>query len=204
MRQIRVLFAMVFIITSLVAAKDKKKNSVPAYVLQARTVLVLIDPNSGISPTDPAANKTAQDDVEKAFTTWGRLRPVLDAQTADLIVTVRKGSGKIVQPTIAGGRVNDRPVIVQSTDNSIRIGGQRGQDPSAPGRPQNTEPHPQTEIGPDEDMFVVYQGGVEDPLNRPPAWRYIGKGALRSPNLPAVAQFRKLLEDAEKRQNQKP
>jgi hypothetical protein len=45
----------------------------PAYVLKARTMLVLIDPDAGISMTSPQANKTAQDDVEKALMKWGGL-----------------------------------------------------------------------------------------------------------------------------------
>jgi hypothetical protein len=205
MLRIRVLLALLFVFTSFAVANDKKKSPLPAYVVKARTVLVLIDPDAGIAATDPRANKTAQEDVEKAFANWGRLMPVLDVQTADLIITVRKGTGKIVQPTITNGRVNDRPVVVQSTDNSIRIGGQRGQDPTvAAGGPQNTGPHPQTEMGSAEDTFVVYEGRVDDPLNRSPLWRYIAKDALRSPNVPAVAEFRKLVEGAEKQQKSKP
>ena len=82
--------------TSLVMAADKKKNSLPPSVLNARTVLVLIDPQAGISVNAPLANKTAQEDVEKAFMKWGRLTPVMDMETADLVITVRKGSGKLV------------------------------------------------------------------------------------------------------------
>ena len=66
----------------------------------------------GTSTTAPMPNKTAQEDVEKALMKWGRFTPVLDTQTADLLITVRKGSGKIVQPTIGGLPTNDRPVIV--------------------------------------------------------------------------------------------
>src|SRR2546430_12251477 len=42
--------------------------------------------------------------------------------------TVRKGSGKIVQPTIGGLPRNDRPVIVQPTDTGIRVGVQRSEE----------------------------------------------------------------------------
>ena len=203
--RIRVPLVLMFLLTSLTIAGNKKKVSLPAYVLKAHTVLVLIDPNAGINMTSPLANKTAQEDVEKALMKWGRLTPVMDTQTADLVITVRKGSGKIVQPTIGGMPTNDRPVIVQPTDTGIRVGGQKGRPPDATQPPpQDTSPHPQTEVGPSEDMFVVYEGHVDGPLERAPAWRYINKNALHSPEVPAVAEFRKMIEEAEKQQKTKP
>src|SRR6059036_3068618 len=111
--RIRVLSLLILVFSSLGIAGDKKKIVLPAYVLKARTVVVLIDPNAGTSLTSPLANKTAQEDVEKALMKWGRFAPVMDTQTADLVITVRKGSGKIVQPTIGGLPTNDRPVVVQ-------------------------------------------------------------------------------------------
>ena len=189
-------------LTTSVHGKDKK--ILPAYVLQARTVLVVVDPEAGISPSDPNANRIAQQDVEKALMNWGRFTPVMDAQTADLVISIRRGHGKAVNPTI-GGVPNDRPVLVQPNDSGIRIGAQQGKntpvtDPSvgAPATPQ-----PQTEIGPSEDMFSVYRGQVEYPLDSPPVWRYVAKDALRSPSVPAVEQFRKVIEETEKQLSQK-
>lgn len=204
--RMRILLLLVLVCTSLAIAGNKKKILLPAYVLKARTVLVLIDPTAGISMTSPLANKTAQEDVEKALMKWGRLSPVMDTLTADLVITVRKGSGRIVQPTIGGTPTNDRPVIVQPTDGVIRIGGQKGRSPDTPAQPlpQDTRPSPQTEVGPSEDMFVVYEGHVDGPLERAPVWRYMNKNALRSPDVPAVAEFRKIIEEAEKQQKGKP
>jgi hypothetical protein len=148
----------------LVFAKDKKKNILPAYVLNAHTVLVMIEPDAGAPITDLTGNKKALDDVERAISKWGWLTPVQDAQTADLIITIRKGHDRIVEPTIGGGSVNDRPVVVQSTDSSVRIAGRGRQpdpsaDPTDPSRgPQNPSLHPQTEIGSANDSFTVYQG----------------------------------------------
>jgi hypothetical protein len=203
--RMRVLLLLVLVFTSLAIAADKKKNLLPAYVLRARTVLVLIDPEAGISATSPLANNTAQEDVEKALMKWGRLSPVLDTQTADLVITVRKGAGKIVQPTIGGEPTNDRPVIVQATDSGIRIGMQQGRSTdTAQTAPQDAKPYPKTEVGPSEDMFVVYEGHIDGPLDRAPAWRYMTKDALHSPNVPAVAEFRKIIEETEKQQKAKP
>ena len=73
--RMRVLLLIVLLSTSLAIAGNKKKPLLPAYVLKARTVAVLIDPNAGTSVTSPLANKTAQEDVEKALMKWaGSLR----------------------------------------------------------------------------------------------------------------------------------
>jgi hypothetical protein len=49
-------------------------------------------------------------------------------------------------------------------------------------------------------MFEVYRGRVEYPLDNSATWRDIAKDSLKSPNVPAVAEFRKLIEEAEKQQ----
>ena len=205
--RMRVVFVLVLLFTSPIVAGNKKKVVLPAYVLNARTVVVLIDPNAGISPEAPLANKTAQEDVEKALAGWGRLSPVLDPSTADLVIAIRKGSGKIVRETIGGMPTNDRPVVGQPTDAGIRVGAQKGRSPSAPTQPlpEDTRAAPQTEVGFSEDTFVVYEGHSSGPVDQqPPVWRYTSKDALHSPNVPAVAEFRKLIEEAEKQQKSKP
>ena len=197
--RIRLVAAILVLSTSLAFAGGDKKPVLPAYVLSAETVFVLIDPDAGTSPTSPMANQKARDDVEKALMKWGRFRMAMNAGDADLVVVVRKGSGKIVQPTIGGLPTNDRPVIAQRTDNGGRVGGQKGRPPgSTDPAPQDTHPAPQMEAGMPDDMFVVYHGGEGNPLDGPPAWRYTGKDALKSPSVPAVAEFRKAIEDAEK------
>lgn len=204
--RMRVTVLLILSFASLAAAGNKKKV-LPAYVLKARTVIVLIDPDAGINPEAPLANKTAQEDVEKALAKWGRLSPVLDPQAADLVIAIRKGSGKIVQQTVGGMPTNDRPVIVQPNDSGIRIGAQQGRSPSAPTQPQpqDTRPFPQTEVGNSEDVFIVYEGHSSGSMDQQaPAWRYSNKNALRSPNVPAVDEFRKLIDEAEKQQKTKP
>lgn len=206
--RMRVLPPLVFLLSlfaSLSLAGGKKKVLLPAYVLNARTVVVLIDPTAGTSMTTPLANKTAQEDVEKALAKWGRFSEVMDTQTADLVITVRKGNGKIVQPTIGGLPTNDRPVIVQPRDDGGRVGVQQGHPPGTTQTgPQDTQPHPQIEAGPPDDMFVLYEGHIDSPLNRAPVWQYEKKDALHSPDVPAVAEFRKLIAEAEKQQKTNP
>jgi hypothetical protein len=190
-----------FAIASLGLAKDKK--TLPTMVLKARTVCVLIDPNAGTPVDDPLANKKAQEDVEKALMKWGRFQPIMEPGNADLIIVIRTGNGKIVRPTVGGVNTNDRPVIVQPTDNGIRLGGKRGQPPGDTQQaPQDTNPHPQMEMGPTEDTFLVYEGksGAIDPTERAPLWRLQAKKALKSPDVPAVAEFKKAVDEAEKQQ----
>ena len=136
---------------------------------------------------------------------WGRFNLAMEASTADLIITVHKGNGKIVTPVVRGGPMDNRPVIAESTGDAngqtTRIGVQQGRPPnlSDPNLdPQNTGPHVGEEVGVAQDMFVVYRGGQADPLDKAPVWRYIAKDALHSPDVPAVDQFRKVIEEAEK------
>jgi hypothetical protein len=199
------IFSAVLALISFSPAKDKKKVLLPDYVLQAHTAYVVIDPDAGLSVTNPNENRTAQEDVEKALSNWGRLSPVMSPQTADLVILVRKGHGRIVNPTI-GGIPNDRPVIMQPSDGGIRVGAKQGTPPPISDTtvgPQQSGPYPRTEVGSADDVFAVYRGGVDYPLDSPPVWRYVGKDALNSPNVPAVAQFRKVIEEAEKQQRAK-
>ena len=143
------------------SAKDKPKKNLPPYILQARTIAVMVDPDAGISVDDPRANQVAQKDVETALLNWGRFEPVLSTQTADLIVVLRKGHGRLVSQTIPDSRQNSRAGVITPTDNGVLIGGQHGPQPnlsSAPPAGSNPEPdglHPRMEIGGSEDSFAV-------------------------------------------------
>ncbi len=198
-----VFLSLVLLFACFATANNKKKDALPAEVLDARTVVVLVDPDAGMSTSAPLANRTAQEDVEKALANWGRLKLVLTGNTADLVITVRKGNGKIVQPTVGGEPTNDRPVVVVPGDSGIHIGVQQGRPPdSTQAPPAETSPRSGTEMGPTEDTFLVYRGGTTDssPFERGPVWRYVAKNGLRSPDVPAVAEFRKAVEAAVKQQ----
>ena len=207
MRYHRNLAFSLLLICGLVAAgKDKKKIILPKDVLEARTVLVVIDPDAGIAVEAPNANRTAQEDVEKALMNWGRFSLTTDVSTADLVISVRKGNGKIAQPTIGGVPSNNRPVIFEPTDSGGRLGGRQGNPPQT-GDPTGTQPenpHPQIEVAPTQDMFAVYRGKRDNALDSPTVWRYSAKDALRSPDVPAVDVFRNLIKEAEKQQSATP
>ncbi len=191
------LFVLFF--SCLVAvAKDKKKVPLPVYVLQAHTVWVIVDPSAGVDVKDPNANRIARADVENALAKWGRLSPVTDLSMADLVITVRKGNSRLVQPTVAGTPINTPPpVIAQRTDTGINAAGRAG--PPL----ESSDPHPQMEVGSTQDMFVVYRGdpnhdSIGDPLDSAPVWRYMSKDALESTGVPAVDAFRKVIAESEK------
>jgi hypothetical protein len=194
----------------LTVAYAKKKAQVPDFVLKAQTVCVIIDPDAGTSLTNPLENKTAREDVEKALMKWGRFSLVQEPGRADLVIVIRRGSGKMAQETIGNLPTNDRPITAQKTDNSIRIGGQQGRAPGAPQQPlpQDTRPAQQVEVGTNapDDMFTVYgpgaatDGDAAQLSGRTVAWRAKQKGVLKSPDVPAVSDFRKAIEETEKQQ----
>jgi hypothetical protein len=197
----RFLAVSLFLICPIAAtAKDKKKILLPTDVLEARTVLVVVDPGAGIALDAPNANRAALQDVENALAKWGRFRLVRSEYDADLVILIRKGNGRMVQPTISGVPIDNRPVIVESTpDASV-------QHPPRPGDTQSRypDPHPQIEAGPTEDFFAVYRGKRENATDYPTVWRYGSKDALRSPGVPAVDEFRKLIAEAEKQKAANP
>ena len=210
LHRLSALLALALLAGAPAFAKDKKPV-LPEYVLRAQTVLVVIDPDAGEPLDQPNANAMARENVEKALLEWGRFRLVMDGAESDLIISVRTGNDRLVRPTVKGGPLDQRPGMGQSTDSSIRIGGQHGQpppltDPSMD--PQNRSPHIGNEVGASEDIFAVYRGGIGAgaPLDSPPVWRYMGKDCLRPmPQVAAVEKFRKALADAEKpQQNKKP
>jgi hypothetical protein len=198
---LRKFLAVTAIILCSALASAKKKAVLPADVLRARTVFVIVDPAAGVDVRDPNANRVARADVEKALDQWGRFTLVQEGSTADLIIMVRKGDGKLIQPTIGGTPINGAPPVSGDststpTQSTTSAGGRW-----PPGNP-NSNPQPQIEAGSPQDMFVVYRGSKDDPywspLDAPPVWRYSGKDALASPSVPAVEVFRKLIADSEK------
>ena len=199
----------ILLCSALAPAKDKKKTILPADVLRARTVLVIIDPSAGVDARDPNANRAARADVEKALDQWGRFTLVQEGVTADLVITVRKGNGKLIQPTIGGTPINGTPPVSGDTTSTptqattragVGWGRRLPNDPSNAGTQPST-PEPQIEAGSPQDMFVVYRGSTDaifSVLDAPSVWRYSGKDALASPSVPAVEAFRKLIAESEK------
>jgi hypothetical protein len=194
-----VVLVVACLLTGSTAFAKDKKHILPAYVLTARTITVIIDPGAGMSVDDPRANEIARKDVETALLNWGRFDVRMDGQGTDLVIVIRKGNGRAVQPTISNPRQNNPAASIDPYDNGIGIGAQHGRAPdsAAPNSADQT-PHPQIEAGSTRDTFAVYRGGVENPLDASAAWRYSASDALQSPSVPAVDKFRKAIADAEK------
>jgi hypothetical protein len=200
-----VLLLLISVIALPGNSKEKTKTTLPDFVLNAKTVRVLVDPEAGTAVNAPMANKTAQEDVEKALQKWGRLSPVFSQADVDLVIVVRKGTEKVLQPIITGQPTNNRPVVVQPSDTGIHVGVNQGRTPgNDPENPQPTAPTPGVEKGHPEDMFFVYDGRGTYGPETAPVWRYVAKNALKSPEVPAVAEFRKAIEAALKQAKGKP
>ena len=207
--------AAIILFCAIAPAKDKKKAVLPADVLHAETVLVIVDPAAGVDAADPNANRAARQAVEEALNRWGRFRLVQEGFTADLVIMVRKGNGKVAQGTIGGSPINGIPPVsvgsaTSPTQTTTRSGGRWGDpglnDPSDAGT-QPATPRPQIEAGSSQDIFVVYRGNIDpnsSPLDAPAVWRYSGKDALASPSVPAVEAFHKLVLESEKQLASQP
>ena len=200
-------FAGAIAVSSMVTPSwGKDKRVLPPYVLAAHTVAVLVDPSAGVSIEDPRANQVAQKDVETKLLEWGRYSPVMGAQQADLLIVIRRGNGKLVNDTISDGRQNDRAGVINPTNNGSGVGVQHGQqpplvnggDPIGGRDAQGGGAHPQAEVGHADDEFAVYQGGVPDPMNGAPVWRWVRKDGLKPHDVPAVEEFRKAVAETEK------
>jgi len=212
-------FVTVSLLLGGTALAKGKEKILPPYILQARTVAVIVDPSAGIDPEDPRANQVAQKDVETALMNWGRFTPVMGPEGADLIIVVRKGHGRLADATISDPRQNNRTGVINPTDNGIGVGGQRGPQPglgggdsgvrypqgqypggqSTPGQsPQSATPTPQLEVGGVDDSFTVFDGKVAKPLNGAPGWRYMAPDGLRPHSVPAVEEFKKAVAAGEK------
>lgn len=191
------LSAATLLLIGVSFAKDKKP-ALPPYILSAHTVAVIIDPHAGMDIDDPRANEVAQSDVIAALQKWGRFQPVLSTAQADLIIVVHKGSGRLVNESIANTRQNIRSGMIAPSDNGTNMGVQRGQPSPLSSDDPMTSPHPQTEIGDVQDYFEVYEGNVEKPLDLPPGWKYVNKDGLRPHSVPAVDEFRNAIARAEK------
>lgn len=184
-------------------AKNDDAPLIPPYILRAHTVAVLINTESGVSVRDPNANQTARKDVETALLNWGRFQLVMDQHGADLIILIRKGSKGPADVAIADPRQNRRGGVIEPIDDGISVGVQHG--PSG-GASQTTRPVPQgpaatkpvEQTGTPGDVFEVYDGRSGNPQDQVPGWRYVKKDALHAHDVPAVAAFRKAIDEAEK------
>ena len=207
----RPYLVVALVVTGAIAgfANKKDKKTLPEVVLRAQTVNVVIQANAREPMSDPNANLKAQKAVEEAIMKWGRLKLAVDVETADLVIAVQKGTGKAAEGTVGGGPVDNVPVIGErtdtGTDTSIRVGVRQGTPPATTQNPgaETQRPSEGAQIGGSEDRMALYLGGVEYPLDAAPIWTYRGKDVLKAPDVKAVEELRKAVEEAEKAAQQK-
>lgn len=191
------------LLATAIQAKKKEKATLPAAILNAKTVVVVILPGAGEPIANPSANRKTQEDVEKALLKWGRFQLALDVNSADLVIAVKHGNDSAVMPTVSGGPVDTRPVTVEQTPDTIRIGATQGRptsDVSQMGNPSGPDGRPAmgAESGTEQDVFHVYLGGVKYPMDGAPVWTYLAKDGLKPPRVTAVEEFHKAIDEAEK------
>jgi len=76
--RLRVVLAVILVFTSFALAKDKKKESAPNVCSQGAYRAGGRRAGRGYFCNRPGANRTAQEDVEKAIMKWGWLTPEMD------------------------------------------------------------------------------------------------------------------------------
>jgi hypothetical protein len=199
------LCLLAILVTVPALGKDKHKGTLPEYVLNAQSVRVIVSPDAGTPLAHPTANTEAVERVERALQAWGRFHLVVEGQDADLVIAVRPGSDTLVSPTIETGPADSRIGTMQPGPGGIGVGAQQGHGPAMSDPtfdPKQTAPHVGKNVGRMKDTFEVYHGGKAYSLNSSPAWQYSAKDALKAPAVPAVAEFRKAIAEAEKQQPQ--
>ncbi len=137
-----------------------------------------------------------------ALASWGRFQPAKDLSTADLVITIRKGSGR------AGGMAdsNDSPMLHPASEASGGVSGIAKVQPMS-NDPTSIHPEdsgPQSESGPTDDTFTVFRGKHTNAIDSHAVWRYSARNALDSPAVPAVDEFKRVLLETEKQQETTP
>ena len=76
---------------------------------------------------------------------------------------------------------------------------------TAPGSDPHSGAHVEESTGLKNDTLDVYRGGPEYVFETAPVWHYSAKNSLKAPDVRAVEEFRKAVENSERQQqNKKP
>lgn len=207
----KLAFAFVSFVLLAAAAAAQQQPIPQTYrqdILDARTVAVVAYASQAAQ--DSQENQQSRLEVQNALRDWGRYRVVADAGTADLILLVRKGHAQAATVRTPTGT---SPVTVDPMGSGVNLGVHRGQNPTlsrTDSAQVSSRPQLGSEVGSPDDLLEVYRGrqplpgdgsreATQYPLDQPPVWSYAAKDALKSPQIEAVAAFRKAVEAAEKK-----
>jgi hypothetical protein len=173
----------------------KERRVLPAVVLEARTVMIVIILDAREKPSNPKSEQALRDDLEGALEKWGRFLSK-SRGTVDLVIVARQGHVEV--PTVSFS-ANDPKSPLHPNSGSTQL------DPNTPGLRPDRAGAQRTidELRLEEDSFEVYQGGVDHPLDAAPVWQYEARLALKGPKVAAVEHFRKAIEESEKSRQKK-
>src|SRR5947199_10313270 len=104
----RSAMVITLVMLAISASPKEKKEIVPALILRAQYVAVIVDPEAGISVANPGENRIARSDVEAALEKWRCFKLTVNAANADVVAVMRKG-GKALKPT--NGATGKRPTV---------------------------------------------------------------------------------------------
>jgi hypothetical protein len=174
----RLSLLLLFLVALSAAAK---KSGLPAELLQAKSVVVTVYPESGNTVASSFNRPPIGEDlrvireVETAIKGWGRWKVVSTMNEADLVIAVRKG----------------------------RIGTASVEFPVPPPNGESKEVSLTAETGSPEDVIAIYSAGtvVDTGSNRhnfdAPIWRRVQANALEAPYMQGIQQLRREIEKAE-------
>jgi hypothetical protein len=143
----------------------------------------------------------AQKDVEAALLKWGRFDLVPDPKTADLIVMVRKGNGRLMDEALPDIRQNSG---INPDNRGGPMGPPRGSQPDQSLNPGlgSSRQSPQAGMGDAGDLLSVFKGG-QNTLYATPVWTYAGRDGLSPQTVSAVTAFKKAVAVADKAEAEK-
>src|SRR5207244_3069975 len=112
--------AMVIMLVMLAisASPKEKKEIIPALILRAQYVAVIVDPEAGISVANPGEDGIARSDVEAALEKWGRFKLTVNPENEDLVVVVRD-AGPVWRAIAHDGRQHPTVTAVQKFRKAI-------------------------------------------------------------------------------------
>src|SRR5438128_11980564 len=97
----RSAMVITLVMLAISASPKEKKEIVPALILRAQYVAVIVDPEAGISAANRGENGIARSGVEAAIGRWGRVSLSVYPENAAWVVVVRVG-GKAIKRTTGG------------------------------------------------------------------------------------------------------
>jgi len=183
--RLRLVAALLAVVAPMIAAqsKPKKHNEISAAFAHAHYVYVQAQSGDITKPSLYPEDRQAISDVQDGVRDWDRYSLATRREQADLVFMVRKG-----RTASAQGRVGI---------------GQRLPGPSGPSRdPGGLPPDDQgtgvgvaTEVGPSDDILLVFITGTDGKLVGP-VWKQEMQDGLDAPAVPLLRQLRNAVEQA--------